>query len=253
MMFEAALIAILLPAFAAGLLVISTHVPLGQEVLRRGIIFIDLAVAQIAALGVVLAMVMEWEPRWAGQLSAVGMALVGAWTLSLSEKRWPKEQEAIIGVSFILASTAGILMLANNPHGGEHLKTLLAGQILWVGWGQIWLTAVIYTIILALWLRFRSRLGHLGFYLLFAVNVTLSVQLVGVYLVFASRILPALATLHTAEKKRLAAGYLIGILSYGVGLLFSAMLDWPSGAVITWALAVIAIIYRISIKPAHNQ
>ena len=128
------------------------------------------------------------ESVWSVQVSAISMALIGAYLLSLSEQRWPKEQEAIIGVSFILASSAGILLLANNPHGGEHIKTLLAGQILWVDWSQIGLALIVYTVIMVLWFLFKGRLGHRGFYLLFAVNVTISVQLVGVYLVFATLI-----------------------------------------------------------------
>ncbi|MEN7973892.1 MAG: metal ABC transporter permease, partial [Verrucomicrobiota bacterium] len=129
---DATLASILLPAVAAGLVVLATHVPLGHEVLRRGIIFIDLAVAQIAAFGVLLAALLEWRSTWAVQTTAIGMALLGAWLLSWTGRRWPREQEAIIGVSFVLAATSGILLLANNPHGGEHLKDLLAGQILWV-------------------------------------------------------------------------------------------------------------------------
>lgn len=253
MSFDAALISILLPALVAGLLVIATHVPMGQEVLKRGIIFIDLAVAQIAAVGVVLAMVMDWESIWSIQASAISMGLIGAYLLSLSERRWPKEQEAIIGVSFILASSAGILLLANNPHGGEHIKALLAGQILWVSWSQIWLTLIVYTALLAIWFGFKGRLGHRGFYLLFAVNVTLSVQLVGVYLVFATLILPALATINTNHRKRLINGYLIGGVSYGAGLIMSAYFDLPTGALVTWVLALSTILYRLVYRPASMR
>lgn len=253
MSFGAALLSILLPAFAAGLLVVATHVPMGQEVLRRGIIFIDLAVAQIAAVGVVLAIVMDWENVWLVQASAISMALVGAYLLSLSEQRWPREQEAIIGVSFILASSAGILLLANNPHGGEHIKTLLAGQILWVGWNQIWLTLIAYLAILVIWFLYKERFGHRGFYLLFAVNVTLSVQLVGVYLVFATLILPALATINTTARRRLINGYLIGGVSYGAGLIISAYFDLPTGALVTWILALSTVLFRLFYKPENSH
>ena len=222
--------------------------------MRRGIIFIDLAVAQIAALGVVIALVFEWESIWLVQVSAVSMALIGAYLLSLAGQRWPKEQEAVIGVSFILASTAGILLLANDPHGGEHIKSILAGQILWVGWNQIILTLVVYLFVLIAWFGFKERLGDRGFYLLFAVNVTLSVQLIGVYLVFATLILPALATINTAQGKRLIYGYLIGVTSYALGLMISALLDLPTGAVVTWILAVTTVLYRTFFSPeAINQ
>lgn len=239
---------ILIPAFVAGILVTSTHVPLGQEVLRRGIIFIDLAIAQMAAVGVLIAMVVEWENPWMIQVSAIGMALTGAWLLSRTEKRWPDQQEAIIGVSFVLASSAGVLLLANDPHGGEHLKSLLAGQILWVEWHQLVLTSVFYCGILIAWHRYRKRFGQNGFYYLFAFAVTISVQLVGVYLVFASLILPALAAINTPEKKRTHAAYLVALLGYAVGIPLSAIVDMPTGAVVIWTLAATAVTYRISHK-----
>jgi zinc/manganese transport system permease protein len=241
---DVTLVSILLPAMAAGAVVLATHVPLGQEVLRRGIIFIDLAVAQIAALGVLLAALLEWQSPWAAQALAVSMAMMGAWLLSWTGRRWPREQEAIIGVSFVLAATAAILLLAKDPHGGEHLQGLLAGQILWVEWQAIVVTALLYAPLLAAWFGARERLVDAGFYLLFAVNVTLSVQLVGVYLVFASLIVPALATVTLSGGRRLLHGYLLGLLSYGSGLLLSWILDLPSGAVITWMLAIVALLFR---------
>ncbi len=124
---------LLWPALAAGLLVTATHVPLGIQVLARGIVFIDLAVAQIAGLGVVLADWLGFEPHGAAvQVAALGAALAGALLLDWTERRWPEVQEAVIGVSFIVAANAAILLLAANPHGAEHLKDLLVGQILWV-------------------------------------------------------------------------------------------------------------------------
>ncbi|HAF00913.1 MAG TPA: zinc/manganese transporter permease, partial [Methylophilaceae bacterium] len=114
---------ILGPALLAGLLVIATHVPLGQQVLKRGIVFIDLAVAQIAALGVITADAMGWEPQGIKvQIAAITAAMLGAILLTWTEKRWPEVQEALIGALFVLAASAGIILLSNNPHGGEHLK-----------------------------------------------------------------------------------------------------------------------------------
>ena len=185
---------ILGPAFVAGLLVLATHVPLGMQVLKRGIVFIDLAIAQIAGLGVIAADLLGWEPQgWAVQIAAVGAALLGGLLLTWTDKRWPEVQEATIGVLFALAASGGILLLADNPHGGEHLKDLLVGQILWVSYGQLVPVAVLTALLLGLWFGLRERLGRLGFYILFAFAVTASVQLVGVYLVFASLIVPALA------------------------------------------------------------
>ncbi len=232
---------ILGPALVAGLLVLATHVPLGQQVLRRGIIFIDLAVAQIAGLGVIAAYSLGWEAGgWQTQLAAITTALAGALSLYHVERRWPEIQEAIIGTSFVLAASAGILLLAANPHGGEHLRELLAGQILWVGREALLLTGAVYAGVLALWFGLGTRRASAWFYVLFAVAVTASVQLVGVYLVFASLIIPALAT--RTSRAPLVTGYLLGATAYALGLAASALFDLPSGALIVWVLALLGII-----------
>ncbi len=236
-------LSILGPAFAAGLLVLATHVPLGIQVLRRGIVFIDLAIAQIAALGVIAADLGGFEPQGIGvQVAAVGAALLGGFLLTWTEKRWPDVQEALIGVLFVLAATGSILLLAGNPHGGEHLKDLLVGQILWVNYKQLAGVAALTAAVLGLLHGFKGRLGRIGFYLLFALSVTASVQLVGIYLVFASLIIPALAIRHRATGK-VSAGYALGALGYGCGLALSAWFDLPSGAVVVWVMAFIAAIF----------
>jgi len=234
---------ILGPALIAGLLVLSTHVPLGTQVLDRGIVFIDLAIAQIAGLGVIAADTLGLpEGGIAVQAAAICAALLGALLLTWTERKAPEQQEALIGVMFILASCAGILLLAGNPHGGEHLKELLVGQILWVNTTQLlWLAVVSAALLTALWRGWVERLGRFGFYAAFALAVTASVQLVGVYLVFSSLIIPALATRASLGKRRLAMGYALGALGYGIGLALSAILDLPSGAVIVWALAACAM------------
>lgn len=243
-------ISILGPAFVAGLLVLSTHVPLGQKVLDRGIIFIDLAIAQIAGLGVIAANSFGWDASgWQVQISAVSAALLGALLLQWTDKRFPDIQEALIGISFVLAATMGVILLANNPHGGEQLKELLVGQILWVSYEQLIPIALLYTLVLALWFYLGSSMQHrMGFYLLFAVTVTASVQIIGVYLVFASLIIPALATRNLDGKKSLVAAYLVGGLGYLVGLIGSALLDLPSGAFIVWVMAIIAIIFSMILR-----
>jgi len=231
------------PALFAGIIVLSTHVPLGQEVLKRGIVFIDLAIAQVAGLGVIAAHAMDWDPDgFEVQIAAVSAALIVAIGLNWTEKRWPKIQEPLIGILFILAATGGILMLAGNPHGSEHLKELLVGQILWQTWSSLLPIAALYAVVLVIWFALRSRSGALTFYLAFAVVVTASVQIVGIYLVFASLIIPALATTGIRRGNRLAAGYLIGVLSYSVGIVLSYWLDLPTGAVIVWSMAVVAVL-----------
>jgi len=234
-------LAILGPAFLAGLLVLSTHVPLGRQVLRRGIIFIDLAIAQIAGLGVLVAHAMSWEENaLTMQITAFSAALLGALALYQCERRWPEILEAVIGTSFILAASAAILILANNPHGGEHLKDLLVGQVLWVDRDQLVPVAMLYALILSAWFGFGASHRTLLFYILFALAITASVQLVGVYLVFASLIIPALAV-RRFGKYALFAAYLLGTASYAAGLILSALLDLPSGAVIVWVLALFAL------------
>jgi zinc/manganese transport system permease protein len=233
--------AILLPAFLAGLLVLATHAPLGMQVLARGIVFIDLAIAQIATLGVIVADRFGFEPDgWVAQASAVSAALLGAALLTWTEKRWPDIQEALIGVLFALAASGGMILVANNPHGGEHLQDLLAGQILWASYAQLVPVALLSAVILAVWFRFGERIGRFGFYGLFAFAVTASVQLVGVYLVFASLIVPALATRGYA-RGRLGVAYGVGAIAYAAGLALSTLFDLPSGPVIVWALAVVGV------------
>jgi zinc/manganese transport system permease protein len=232
---------ILLPALAAGLLVLVTHVPLGAQVLERGIVFIDLAIAQIAGIGVIAADALGLEPQgWAVQASALTAALLGALALTWTERRWPEIQEALIGVSFVIASCTGLLLLAGNPHGGEHLKDLLVGQILWVTPAQLGAAAMATAVVLGAWFGLRRRLGRVGFYALFAVAVTTSVQLVGVYLVFTSLIVPALAVRSVRPGLRLPMAYAIGALGYLLGLALSARLDLPSGAVVVLAMALLA-------------
>lgn len=242
---------ILGPALIAGLLVLATHVPLGTQVLDRGIVFIDLAIAQIAGLGVIAADAAGMpEGGIAVQVAAVCAALLGALLLTWTERKTPEQQEALIGVMFILAACAGILLLAGNPHGGEHLKELLVGQILWVNTEQLlWLAGVSGLLLAALRLGWVERLGRFGFYGAFALAVTASVQLVGVYLVFASLIIPALATrAYRGRRRRHSVAYGLGGLGYALGLALSAVLDLPSGAVIAWMLAVCALVFATTTR-----
>lgn len=228
---------ILLPAMLAGLLVLATHVPLGQQVLDRGIVFIDLAIAQVAGLGVTAASAFGFEAEgWRVQVAAVGAALLGALLLTWTEKIWPEVQEALIGVLFVVAACVELMLLANNPHGGEHLKDLLVGQILWVTPEKLIPVALLYAVALVAWFALRQRMGQIGFYVLFALVVTQSVQLVGVYLVFASLIVPALAAKRYAPGLRLWVGYGVGIVGYGLGLVISALTDLPTGATVVVTL-----------------
>ena len=233
---------ILAPAMITGLLVLSTHVPLGQEVLKRGIIFIDLAIAQIAGLGVLLAGVFEWEENiWLVQASAISAALLASALLHWTENRWPESQEPLIGTLFVLAATGSILLLAGNPHGAEHLKDLLVGQILWVTWEMLIPVGLLYALLLAAWFKWHDHFGSTGFYVVFAFVVTASVQLVGVYLVFSSLIIPALATQRLSGRLRLLTGYLLGAVAFVAGIVLSALFDLPTGAMTVWTMALLAL------------
>ncbi len=225
---------ILLPALAAGLLVLASHVPLGMEVLRRGIIFIDLAIAQIAGLGIVIASTLGFAvDGWRTQLSAVLAALAGALVLRWMEKKNPAHLEAVIGVSFVAAACAAVVLMSQDPHAGEHLQELLVGQILWSTWAGLAPLALVTAAVLVAWFGLNLKASALGFYLLFALTVTASVQVVGVYLVFASLIVPALAA-----AGRLWRAYAVGVAGYALGLLASGLFDLPAGAAIVLALVV---------------
>ena len=228
---------ILLPAFIAGLLVLATHIPFGMKIMERGVIFADLAVAQIAGLGVIIAAMLDLtgQPLLV-QLIATASALCGAALLAWIESRMAEVKEACIGLTFVLAASGGILLMSRDVHSGERLKDLLVGQILWVSANQLVATALLTVALLALWQWTRLKTHYLGFYALFALAVTASVQLVGVYLVFASLIVPALAT-YRIKHRRMHYAFAIGIAGYAAGLLLSAWFDLPSGATVVWAMA----------------
>ena len=245
-------ILIFAPAFVAGVLVLLTHVPLGREVLRSGIVFLDLAIAQAAGLGVILAGVGEHGTGdLTVQLSAGAAALAAAALLSWTERFSGRFQEALIGTLFVITACIGIIALSSNPHGGEHLKDLLVGQILWVGWADLIPVAFIYAVLLLTWFGLRHRIGRVGFYVVFAVMVTVSVQLVGVYLVFGTLILPALGVHRAREGEGLWLAYLIALLGYVFGFVATTVFDLPAGPAIVCVLAVVAL--AVACLPAKTR
>ncbi|SIO10729.1 zinc/manganese transport system permease protein [Sulfurivirga caldicuralii] len=235
---------LLLPPFVAGALVALTHVPLGREVLARGVIFMDLAVAQIAALGYLMAQLLHWDQPFQAQAAAGAAALIGAGWLLLCERYWPAIQEALIGVTFVLASTASLLLLANNPHGGEHMRDLLSGQILWTLWDQLIPLAGV-TVAVGLLLFAQRWLGRAAFYIAFALAVTASVQLLGVYLVFATLIVPAIAVRHLHGWRAAGMGYAIAVMAYALGLVLSSLYDLPAAPLIVWCIVAVALASRL--------
>jgi zinc/manganese transport system permease protein len=248
---------LLAPAFVAGLIVLATHVPLGRRVLARGVVFLDLAIAQIASLGVIVCVGFGLDlDGWIAQAAALAAALLAAALLVWTDRTWPHIQEALIGVLFVAAACAEFLILADNPHAGEHVKDMLAGQILWVGWDTLWSVGLLYAALLAVWILARARIGVLGFYAIFALAVTQSVQIVGIYLVFASLILPALAARCAPARWGLATGYGTGIAGYGGGLLISAVADLPSGPTIVLTLLAMFLataLARFTLRPSRTH
>jgi len=246
MNFDATMWSIIAPALVVSLLVAMTHVPLGQEVLKRGIIFIDLATAQIAGLGAVAMTIYLPDPHsmsgfiWVN-FAAFSAALLSGLFFSWAERNLKNRQEALIGCSFVLAASLAILILANQPMGGDEIKDLLAGQILWVTWSKIAMVALIYIPLLLIWFGMREKLGHAGFYMIFAIAVTTSVQIVGVYLVFAFLIFPTLGASSLSKSKRLVAAYSLAFMGIFLGLILSVITDWPTGPTLVWTLALIAL------------
>lgn len=236
---------LLLTALAAGALVLATHIPLGRRVLDRGIVFLDLAIAQFAGLGAVFAHAIGLEAGWAVQALAFAVALGGALLLAAADRAEANLQEALIGSAFVVGASLTTLLLAHDPHGGDALATLLVGQILWVsGSDLLWALAATLAVAL-LWQPLVRHPGRerVGFYAVFALAITVSVQLVGLFLVFASLILPALASHRQRHGLTLAWG--AGLAGYGAGIGLSALTDWPTGPTIVVMLALAAAGARV--------
>jgi zinc/manganese transport system permease protein len=232
------------PAIVAGLMIAATHAPLGIEVLKRGIIFIDLAIAQLAGLGVVVAFLVQEHPSlWLTQSCALSFALLGAAFFNYIERRSPKLQEAIIGCAYVLASSIALMLLTGRPHGGEEVEQLLSGQILFVTWKQVLLHAPVYATIMFLWFRWARARQGVWFYVLFSAAITSSVQLVGVFLVFASLIAPALGSLGTTRMPRLVKAYGVGLTALILGFATALFTDLPAGPVLVVWFIIAAFLW----------
>ena len=241
--------------FLACLILTGIHAYLGLHVLARGVIFVDLALAQVAALGLTLALLaghpLQSDAAWWYALTfAVGGALLFAVT---RVRRAPIPQEAIIGIVYAVSAALGVLVVDRAPQGAEHIKQLLVGSILTVTAGEVGSLAGLYAVVgIVHWLARRPLLAiSLGpdaagarvvawdalFYASFAVVVTSSVRLAGVLLVFAFLIVPAAvaALLATGIGSRLAVGWAVGTATSVAGLLASYRWDLPTGATIVAA------------------
>lgn len=238
------LILIAAPALVAGLMIALTHAPLGVEVLKRGIIFIDLAIAQIAGVGLIVSQsIFHDSSIILTQLFALSFAITASLIFRKIEKYLPNQQEAIIGVSYIIAASVTVLLLANNPHSDEKIQNLLSGQILFITFKDIFSHCIIYIVTLVMWFSNVNFRKGIYFYIIFAFAITSSVQLVGVYLVFASLILPALAALNYQNKN--IAALTCGVIAVTLGIVLSIKIDLPSGPVIVLCYALVATIFAL--------
>lgn len=217
-------------ALAAGVLALA---PLGAQVLRRGVVFIDLAVAQAAAAAALAAMAVGNHPPWlVTQVIAAAGALMAAALVAALARFWPAQREALIGLVYVGSACVALLVAREDAHGAEHLHALLAADVLWSGWPQVATLAVCAALALAA----GSRLARdAWFYGCFAVVASLSVQVLGLFVVFAGLIAPGLwrlAGLRAWAAALLAIGAALG------GLAASWMLDAPSGPLVALGLAL---------------
>lgn len=229
------------PSIVAGILVMLTHAPLGHEVLRRGVIFIDLAIAQFAGLGLITAKLLGYEDYSIEfQLTILGCALSGALLMAILE-RFVRHQEAMIGVLFVLAATAAILLASQNPsHASSDIKNLLSRDVLFIDWADLYVAGALALVLFTIKVFLPKLLRGPLFYVCFAFALTASIQHVGMYLVFASLIIPAYAVMRTRYHYLFAV--LIGCLAYIAGLVTSSYTDMPAGALTVWFMAIFGLL-----------
>jgi zinc/manganese transport system permease protein len=259
------------PALVMCLVIASIHVYLGMHVLAREIIFVDLSLAQLAALGATVATLVGGhehghgaeESTWTAHAMAFGFTVLGAAVFAfLRRARRTVSLEAVVGIVYAVASAITVLTLSRSPEGAEHIKDILVGSLLLVTWGQVGKTAAAYVVLGAVQLllakRFirmswepdaadqaigRVELWDLAFYLLFGVVITISVQVAGILLVFSFLIVPAVITRLFSESigKRLVAGWIVAIAASALGLWASWAWDLPTGAAVVAAFGVLLV------------
>ncbi len=254
-------VSLMLKPFLACVILVGIHAYLGLHVIEREVIFVDLALAQIAALGATIGVVFGFALHSTqSYLSALGFTFLGAVVFAVTRFRKPRvPHEAIIGIVYAVAASAVILVLSRAPEGGEELKTLLVGHLLFVEWPELLKIAAIYSVIGFLhWLARRPlllisqdpqrafeqglpvRWWDLFFYVTFGFVVTSSVELAGVLLVFAFLVVPSVCAAWLAESigTRLIIGWALGVATSMVGIIASYTLDFPTGATVVCTFGV---------------
>jgi zinc/manganese transport system permease protein len=263
--------------FIASLILTGIHAYLGVHVVERGVIFVDLALAQIAALGAVVAILIGMDPHGEGAyFLSLGFTFLGAGIFAFARtRRGHIPQEAFIGIAYAVASAAAILAMSKATGETEHLKDMLVGNILAVSQFEVGKTAVLYGIIGAFHYIFRKkfllistnpaqaeasgisiRFWDFLFYASFGFVVTSSVAIAGVLLVFCYLIVPSVGAMLFADKigRRLAIGWTMGTLVSALGVYFSVLLDLPTGATIVCTFgAVLIVMFLIHLIFFHGR
>ena len=270
----------LAPAIVASLIIAGIHAYLGLHVVERGVIFVDLSLAQIASLGAAIAVWQGYEAHEpAIYWMSLGFTLIGALIFAMIKGQEVKiPQEAIIGISYAVASAAVILTMSKATGEAEHLKDMLVGNILSVQWPEVWQTGAIYVGIGLFHFIFRKRFLEISldtaaaaargisvrfwdflFYASFGFVVTRSVAIAGVLLVFCYLIVPSVAGILYADRigPRLAIGWVMGTVVSMLGMYFSVLFDLPTGATIVCtfglALSAMAIVRPLIAGRASSQ
>jgi zinc/manganese transport system permease protein len=262
---DSAMLAFLAPPFVASLILTGIHAYLGVHVVERGVIFVDLSLAQIAALGAAIAILL---PITGGDPHApvvywisLGFTFIGAAVFStIRGHRARIPQEAIIGICYAVASAAAILAMSKATSESEHLKDMLVGNILAVSWGEVAETAGLYGAIGVFHYIFRKKFLAISldhekaaaqgvavrfwdflFYASFGFVVTSSVAIAGVLLVFCYLIVPSVAAMLYADTvgRRLAIGWTMGTIVSAIGVYLSLVLDLPTGATIVCTFGIV--------------
>ena len=256
---------LMLPPFAACLILTGIHAYLGLHVIERGVIFVDLALAQLAAFGATLGFLWGFGLHSpAGYWMALGFTLLGAAVFAATRLRKPVvPQESLIGIVYAVAAAGAILVLSRAPEGGEELKTRLVGHLLFVQWSELFKGDSLYGAIGAVhWLArrpfllisqepdrafrkgMRVRWWDFLFYATFGLVVTSSVELAGVLLVFSFLIVPAVCGVLLARTvaRRLLVGWAAGLLTSMAGVAASYAWDLPTGATVVCAFGVCLVV-----------
>ena len=255
----------LLPAIVASLIIAGIHAYLGLHVVERGVIFVDLSLAQIASLGAAIAVWQGYDPHNSPQVywMSLGFTMIGALIFAMVKGHQARiPQEAIIGISYAVASAAVILAMSKATGEAEHLKDMLVGNILSVQWPEVWQTAGIYIVIGIFHFVFRKRfleisVDHVAaeakgisvrmwdflFYASFGIVVTRSVAIAGVLLVFCYLIVPSVAGMLFASRigPRLAIGWVMGVVVSMLGMYVSVLFDLPTGATIVCTFGAVLV------------